>query len=99
MSSTPVSISITRLPHAKDLALPAYATEHSAGMDLLAAISEPITLKTGERKLVPTGLSIALPRWRRIIFLRARASCANRACRWSQSHLRRGHCLAVQAPR
>ena len=61
MSSTPVSIAITRLPHAKDLALPAYATEQSAGMDLLAAISESMTLKTGERKLIPTGLSIALP--------------------------------------
>lgn len=56
-----VSISVTRLPHGKDLALPAYATEHSAGMDLLAAIDAPITLKPGERKLVPTGIAIALP--------------------------------------
>ena len=56
-----VSIALTRLPHAKDLPLPAYATTHSAGMDLVAAISENITLKPGERKLVPTGLSIALP--------------------------------------
>ncbi|MFZ4540777.1 MAG: dUTP diphosphatase [Rickettsiales bacterium] len=61
MTSPNVTIAITRLPHAKDLALPAYATEHSAGMDLLAAIAENITLKTGERKLIPTGLSIALP--------------------------------------
>ena len=55
------TVSVTRLPHAKDLALPAYATEHSAGMDLVAAISENITLAAGERKLIPTGLSIALP--------------------------------------
>lgn len=61
MSHTPLTISITRLPHAKDLALPTYATEHSAGMDLLAAVSETITLAAGERKLIPTGLSIALP--------------------------------------
>lgn len=61
MSSTPLTISITRLPHARDLALPAYATEHSAGMDLLAAVNETITLAAGERKLIPTGLSIALP--------------------------------------
>lgn len=61
MSHTPLTISITRLPHAKDLALPAYATEHSAGMDLLAAVNETIILAAGERKLIPTGLSIALP--------------------------------------
>jgi dUTP pyrophosphatase len=61
MSNSPLTISITRLHHAKDLALPAYATEHSAGMDLLAAVSEIITLAAGERKLIPTGLSIALP--------------------------------------
>ena len=61
MTSKPLTIAITRLPHAKELALPAYATEHSAGMDLLAAISENITLASGERKLIPTGLSIALP--------------------------------------
>lgn len=57
----PISISITRAESAKDLALPAYATEHSAGMDLLAAVTENVVLKTGERKLIPTGLSIALP--------------------------------------
>jgi dUTP pyrophosphatase len=56
-----VTISLTRLDHAKDLSLPAYATPQSAGMDLLAAIAEPITLKPGERKLVPTGLTMALP--------------------------------------
>ncbi len=56
-----VTISITRLPNAEGLALPAYATEHSAGMDLMAAISEPKTLKAGERALIPTGLAIALP--------------------------------------
>ena len=56
-----VTVSITRLPHGKDLPLPAYATEQSAGMDLQAAIDAPITLAPGERKLIPTGLAIALP--------------------------------------
>ena len=56
-----ISVALTRLPHAQDLALPAYATQHSAGMDLLAAVKENITLQPGARKLVPTGLSIALP--------------------------------------
>lgn len=41
--------------------LPEYSTEHSAGMDLRANISEPIVLKTLERVLVPTGLFIELP--------------------------------------
>ena len=42
-------------------ALPEYATEQSAGMDLRANIDSPITLKPLERKLIPTGLHIALP--------------------------------------
>ena len=41
--------------------LPQYATEQSAGMDLRANIDEPITLTPLERKLIPTGLHIALP--------------------------------------
>lgn len=40
---------------------PAYATEHSAGMDLIANLDEPLTLKPLERVLVPTGVHIALP--------------------------------------
>ena len=41
--------------------LPAYSTEQSAGMDLRANRSEPITLHPMERRLIPTGLHIALP--------------------------------------
>ena len=41
--------------------LPAYATAQSAGMDLRANIEEPIVLHPMERKLIPTGLFIALP--------------------------------------
>ncbi|WP_114395458.1 dUTP diphosphatase [Oleisolibacter albus] len=59
MSTT--TIAVRRLPHGADLPLPAYATAHSAGMDLLAAVAEPVTLQPGERRLVPTGLAIALP--------------------------------------
>ena len=40
---------------------PAYATEMSAGMDLRANLEEPVTLQPMERKLIPTGLYIALP--------------------------------------
>lgn len=56
-----VNVKIVKLPHAADLALPAYATEHSAGMDLLAAVKEDLTLAPGARTLVPAGISIALP--------------------------------------
>lgn len=41
--------------------LPAYATSQSAGMDIRANIDEPITLRPMERRLIPTGLHIALP--------------------------------------
>ena len=41
--------------------LPQYATPQSAGMDLRANLDEPITLQPMERRLIPTGLYIALP--------------------------------------
>ena len=56
-----VPIAVRRLPHAEGLPLPAYATAGAAGMDLLAAVAEPLTLLPGARVLVPTGLAIALP--------------------------------------
>lgn len=42
--------------------LPSYSTEHSAGMDLRAALDESITLKPLARRLIPTGLFIELPK-------------------------------------
>ena len=56
------TLRIQRLPHAEGLALPAYETTGSAGMDLRAAVPEdaPLTLEPGARALVPTGLKIAL---------------------------------------
>jgi dUTP pyrophosphatase len=52
---------VVRLAHAHDLALPDYATAAAAGADLLAAIDQDIELAPLERKIVPTGVSIALP--------------------------------------
>lgn len=51
-------LKIERLPHNK--ILPEYKTEGAAGMDLCAAIPDPIELKPLERKLIPTGLKIEL---------------------------------------
>ncbi len=56
-----VKINIKTLPHYDGLPNPSYATTQSAGMDLVAAINEPITLQPMERKAIPTGISIALP--------------------------------------
>lgn len=55
-------ISVVRLAHGRDLSLPAYQSEGAAGLDLLAAVERPVRLKPGERALVPTGLTIELPR-------------------------------------
>jgi dUTP pyrophosphatase len=56
-----VTVAVHRLPHGRDLALPSYATAGAAGMDLLAAVAEPVVIAPGKRALVPTGLTIALP--------------------------------------
>jgi dUTP pyrophosphatase len=58
---SPVIIEISRLPHGDGLELPAYASAQAAGLDLCAAVTEPVTLQPGRRALVPTGFAIALP--------------------------------------
>jgi len=56
-----VTVIVRRLPHGDDLPLPSPATAASAGADLLAAVTEPVTLQPGGKALVPTGIAIALP--------------------------------------
>lgn len=56
---TDVPVRIVRLPHGQGLALPAYATEGAAGMDVVAA--EDVTLAPGARHAVATGLAVAIP--------------------------------------
>jgi dUTP pyrophosphatase len=56
-----MKIAIQKLPHAIDLPFPTYATEGSAGLDLLAANDELVTLAPGGRTAVPCGIAIALP--------------------------------------
>ncbi|MBI2425457.1 MAG: dUTP diphosphatase [Candidatus Hydrogenedentes bacterium] len=50
-----------RVPGAEDIPLPAYETEHAAGMDLRAAIDTATSIGPGERAAIPTGIHIALP--------------------------------------
>lgn len=54
-----MELKILRLPHNK--VLPEYKTYGASGMDLSAAIEEPVTLKSLERKLIPTGIKIEIP--------------------------------------
>ena len=56
-----VPVRVRRLPHNQDLPLPGYATDGAAGMDLVAALVEPVVVAPGQRVLIPTGLAIALP--------------------------------------
>jgi dUTP pyrophosphatase len=56
-----VDVQVKRLVHGAGLALPAYATAGAAGMDFLAAVETPVTIKIGGRALIPTGFAIALP--------------------------------------
>ncbi len=56
-----IQIQVRRLPHGEGLPLPSYATEGAAGMDLLAAVTDPVTVAPGARALIPTGLAIAIP--------------------------------------
>lgn len=56
-----VDVALMRLPHAHDLPLPAYQSEDAAGLDLVAAVEEPLILLPLGRALVPTGLVMALP--------------------------------------
>lgn len=56
-----IRVEITRATHAGDLPLPQASTEAAAGLDLRAAVTEPILISVGERSLIPTGWRIALP--------------------------------------
>lgn len=58
-----VAVEVVRLRPTRDpLPLPRYMTPDAAGMDLLADLEEDVVLRAGERRLVPTGLALALPR-------------------------------------
>ena len=56
-----LAVKFWRLAHAGDLALPSYATSGAAGLDLAAAIDQPIYLKPNMRQAIPTGFAMALP--------------------------------------
>ncbi|MGD8325949.1 MAG: dUTP diphosphatase [Sphingomonadales bacterium] len=56
-----INVEIKRLPHGEGIELPHYASAHAAGMDIRAAVDAPVTLKSLERCVIPTGFSLAIP--------------------------------------
>ena len=60
---TEITVAVRPLPHFEGLELPAYETLGAAGMDVRAAVAEndPLVLNPGEKTMVPTGLSVAIP--------------------------------------
>lgn len=79
-----VTVRVRRLAGAEDLPLPRYMSAQAAGMDLAAAVAEPVVLAPGQRALVPTGLALEVPpgveaqvRPRSGLALRHGVSCLN----------------------
>ena len=56
-----ITVRFKRLSNGAGLSLPARATEHSAGLDLCAAVEGPVTLHPGDREIIPTGFSVEVP--------------------------------------
>ena len=58
---SPIKVKIKRLAHAQDLPLPMRMTEHAAGFDVSAAVTEPTVLQPGDIRLIPCGFAMAVP--------------------------------------
>ena len=58
---TKINIDVQRLPHGENLPLPEQATKLAAGVDLLAAVEQTVKIEPGERKVIPTGIAVAVP--------------------------------------
>lgn len=56
-----LNVPIQRLPHGQSIDLPAYQSEHAAGMDLCACLDGPVTIETGETLVIPLGFAMAVP--------------------------------------
>jgi len=64
MKSQVVRVKVKRVRGVKDqdIPLPRYMTQSSSGLDLFAAVVEEVTLEPGERKLIPTGIALSIPK-------------------------------------
>jgi dUTP pyrophosphatase len=61
MTLSEIIVQVSRLPGTEDVPLPRYQTEHASGMDVCAAVDDPLVLESGQRFAVPTGLVLAIP--------------------------------------
>jgi dUTP pyrophosphatase len=63
VSGGQVKVQVKRLRESsgEPIPLPRYMTAHSAGMDLFADVEGEVVLKPGERRLIPTGIALAIP--------------------------------------
>ncbi len=61
MTDDDLRIEVKRQPHGQGLPLPAYMTDGCSGMDVRAAVEEPLVIGPGRVTLVPTGLSVSVP--------------------------------------
>ncbi|MBK5102558.1 MAG: dUTP diphosphatase, partial [Desulfobacteraceae bacterium] len=56
-----IAVKIRRLEDNEELPLPSYKSENSSGMDIRASLKDPVLLKPGEIRLIPTGLAVSVP--------------------------------------
>ncbi len=61
MTMEMIQVHMKRQPGTADVPLPEYMSEHASGMDVRAAVTEPVTLAPGQVGLIPTGFHIAIP--------------------------------------
>lgn len=57
-----VILKVKRLDNNPDLPLPSYQSDGSSGLDLRAAVNKDLTLQPGDIRLIPTGLSVSIPK-------------------------------------
>ena len=57
----PILVKIKRFAHASGVPLPTRMTQHAAGFDLAAAVTDPLVLQPGDIKLIPCGFAMAVP--------------------------------------
>ena len=61
MTMETIQVQMKRQPGTEDVPLPEYMSRHASGMDVRAAVTEPVTLAPGQVGLIPTGFHIAVP--------------------------------------
>ncbi len=61
MTTETIQVHMKRQPGTEDVPLPEYMSEHASGMDVRAAVTEPVSLAPGQIGLIPTGFHIAIP--------------------------------------